>query len=186
MNFADLQARAHATANLKGWHDRPLRDHNGNIDHDRVLAKIALIHSEITEACMEAFEGVLRTVMIDGKPCGLPVELADIVIRVADLAGALDLDLQLGDIETLPWSRRVFEPKFIAHHTLRFALDEATEAVREDDISRLTEALARLVLEVFGSAQFYGVAYNLGLAKAIEVKMAFNDTRPHRHGGKHA
>lgn len=56
-----------------------------------VAEKLALIHSEVSEA-MEAS----RKNLIDDKLThrkGVEVELADAVIRILDLAGALQLDL---------------------------------------------------------------------------------------------
>lgn len=56
-----------------------------------VAQKLCLIHSEISEA----MEGHRKGLMDDKLPhrTMLEVELADAVIRIADLAGALDLDL---------------------------------------------------------------------------------------------
>lgn len=56
-----------------------------------VAAKLCLIHSEISEA----MEGDRKGLMDDHIPYRtmLEVELADAVIRIADLAGALGLDL---------------------------------------------------------------------------------------------
>jgi NTP pyrophosphatase (non-canonical NTP hydrolase) len=56
-----------------------------------VPQKIALIHSEVSEA----FEGYRRDLMDDHLPSrkSIEVELADAVIRIFDLAGALKLDL---------------------------------------------------------------------------------------------
>lgn len=59
--------------------------------------RIALIHSEASEA-LEAYReyGDLdaRTEHPKGKPVGVPSELADIVIRVADLAAIESIDLE--------------------------------------------------------------------------------------------
>lgn len=56
-----------------------------------VAQKLALIHSEISEA----MEGHRKNMMDDHLPSRkmIEVELADAVIRIADLAGALGLDL---------------------------------------------------------------------------------------------
>lgn len=98
-------------AAAKGWWDgiqRPLQP-------ETIAFKLALIHSEVSEAleCVRNGE-MLSRFRDDGKPEGFPSELADIVIRVADLAGAVGIDL----------------------------------------------------------------------SEEIAIKHAFNQTRPHRHGGK--
>lgn len=56
-----------------------------------VATKIALIHSEVSEA----LEGYRSDKMDDKLPDrqAIEVELADVLIRVGDLAGALNLDL---------------------------------------------------------------------------------------------
>ena len=56
-----------------------------------VAEKLALIHSEVSEA----MEGARKNLMDDKLPHRkmLEVELADAVIRILDLAGALQLDL---------------------------------------------------------------------------------------------
>jgi NTP pyrophosphatase (non-canonical NTP hydrolase) len=59
-----------------------------------VVAQLALVTTETSEAveCVRESEWA-ETTREDGKPEGLPSELADIVIRVAQLAYALDIDL---------------------------------------------------------------------------------------------
>lgn len=52
---------------------------------------LCLIHSEISEA-MEAHRKGLKDDKLPERP-GIEVELADALIRIFDLAGALDLDL---------------------------------------------------------------------------------------------
>lgn len=57
--------------------------------------KIALIHSELSEALEEVRAGHApdEVYEVDGKPEGLPIELADAVIRIADLCGYCNIDL---------------------------------------------------------------------------------------------
>lgn len=56
-----------------------------------VAEKLALIHSEVSEA----MEAARKNLMDDKLPHrkGIEVELADAVIRILDLTGALNLDL---------------------------------------------------------------------------------------------
>lgn len=110
MTIDDVIAEAHATAIEKGWHEecREMSDY------------IANIHREVSEA-WEAYRDPSipedqPIIIIRGKPEGVAVELADAVIRIADMCGQLGYDLQ----------------------------------------------------------------------RAIKIKMAYNKTRPYRHGGKRA
>lgn len=58
---------------------------------------IALMHSELSEAFEEYRNGkkINETYYEQGeKPCGIPSELADVVIRVFDFCGGNDIDLE--------------------------------------------------------------------------------------------
>ena len=83
-----LTYAVHTLAQNKGWYDGQDRT------NDAIGAKIALCHSELSEAleCIRTGDTEPR-VTESGKPEGLPSELADVVIRVLDLAGWLQIDL---------------------------------------------------------------------------------------------
>ena len=56
-----------------------------------VAEKLVLIHSEVSEAMEASRKNLMDDKLIHRK--GVEVELADAVIRILDLAGALNLDL---------------------------------------------------------------------------------------------
>ena len=85
LTINELVEVAHYFAASKGfWDDEP-----------NLGEKIALIHSELSEALEEVRAGHKpdEVYEVNGKPEGLPIELADAVIRIADLCGYYDIDL---------------------------------------------------------------------------------------------
>ena len=112
MNITNWVKVCHRTAQDKGlW------------ETDRSFPAVcAMIHAEVSEAveewCVTGDPGIkiVSTGLVMGKPIGVPVELADILIRVFDAAGHYGIDLE----------------------------------------------------------------------EALRQKVKFNETRPHRHGDKHA
>lgn len=75
MNINELCKRTHDISKSKGWHE----------DEREVGTWIALIHSEVSEALEAARVG-------DDE--NFKEELADICIRVFDLCGLMDIDLE--------------------------------------------------------------------------------------------
>ena len=85
LTINELVEVAHYFAASKGfWDDEP-----------NLGEKIALIHSELSEALEEVRAGHKpdEVYEVNGKPEGLPIELADAVIRIADLCGYYNIDL---------------------------------------------------------------------------------------------
>lgn len=81
----DLVKEAYGNAKEKGWWDEPRND----------FELMALIHSEVSEVVEDLRVGkVGLNFEENGKPIGVPSELADILIRVFDYCGARGIDLE--------------------------------------------------------------------------------------------
>ena len=90
---------AHGRSTDAGWWN----DVNLVKDRHVVPAKLCLIHSEISEA-MEGHRKNLSDDKLPHRPM-VEVELADAMIRIADLAGALELDLGGAIVEKMEFNR---------------------------------------------------------------------------------
>lgn len=98
MDIRELVREAHETAMLKGWWQ----------ERRTPLELIVLMHAELSEAVEDHRNGHGTTEVyyetqeapIDSdahvlrKPCGVPIELADVVIRIADFCGHYGIDLE--------------------------------------------------------------------------------------------
>lgn len=91
-SFEELQIAVHETAKEHGWWEGK--------DLTCIPEKLALIHSEISEALEEYRKGSNPSVRyyepsheLTEKPEGFGVELADAVIRIMDLCEWLGIDL---------------------------------------------------------------------------------------------
>lgn len=87
MELKDLLNESFNTAKVKGWHD--LERTFGDL--------IALCHSELSEA-LEDYrkQKNVRLIYYDkkNKPCGVPVEIADLLIRVFDMCRHLSIPIE--------------------------------------------------------------------------------------------
>jgi len=89
MTLNELRDKCHAMAVEKGWYES---------GHRNIGEALMLVVTEVAEAMEEArrSNALLETYFLPSsptKPEGFPIELADVLIRVFDLAGSLGVDL---------------------------------------------------------------------------------------------
>ena len=179
MDLRTLQKETHAIAKDHGWWDEPRTF--GDL--------IALVHSELSEA-LEAYRGKyiwrdwrqLQTYP-NGRPRGVASELADVVIRVADMAEHYGVDLtNLAPVSRSLWDNR--SPVSLKDDAsfgdwLRI-VHKVVSNTSSPRVLLGSHSLARVIRVVQQMAAHYGI----DLDAAIEAKMEYNRTRPYRHGGK--
>jgi NTP pyrophosphatase (non-canonical NTP hydrolase) len=106
LTVEEMQRMAWGNSEAKGFHLFSYPHPTGPHWDNYIASKLALIHSEVSEALEALREGNHAAVLGSnslieteedehpGKPYGFMSELADIVIRVGDLAGIVGGDLE--------------------------------------------------------------------------------------------
>ena len=188
MDLEALQREAHAIAKAHGWWDE-----------ERTFGDlIALVHSELSEA-LEAYRETkwhlsdadvqiwtAEALRLGKKPVGEASELADVVIRVADMAEHYEENLESYVSFYEGKGRQLAYERFASTFgewvaMLHMQLSDACAAwYVHKDRCLWVNALAQTVALVYHMAAHYGI----DLDAAIEAKMEYNRTRSYRHGGK--
>ena len=99
-NINELVQESYQNAFDHGWHDEPRT----------VGDLICLMHSELSEALEEYRNGHQPTEIYynpskPDKPEGIPIELADCIIRVFDFCGKYGIDLQSAIEEKMTYNK---------------------------------------------------------------------------------
>lgn len=102
-----LQDICHSRAKRAGWWSCPKTGEPSTEEYIKASLlpqKLLLIHSEISEACEADRKGLMDSHLPHRS--GVEVELADAVIRIMDLAGALNLDIGGAIAEKMEYNAR--------------------------------------------------------------------------------
>lgn len=184
-----LAKEAHAISKDHGFWENP----------PSVERSVNLMHSEVSELLEDLRDGKAITLFeflppaegqTLGKPVGPVSELADVVIRLLDFAGAHGLSLhgnvdfstfaKNGDVDGWISDMHKSLTRIVAeHHDFPVSLDLArVPAMREAWRARMAKPVFTSICIVFACAEAHGI----DLLDAIRVKMAFNKSRPRKHG----
>lgn len=178
----DWAMKVHANARQKGfWDDsQDIRDDAGAVDPTAFLAKVALMHSEVWEAYVDWKAG--RTHMFlrdDGKPDGLPIEMADIAIRILDTMGGVGINVVVMETRGIYTSGAE-----LLFNRLHGELAEATEQVRVQGSHWTYHAGRHFVTAIDICRELCERLCDERLEAMMEMKHEYNRTRPYRHGKK--
>ena len=183
----ELIEKAHSQAKEMGWWDQPrntgellmlivsecgeaLEAHRSGKQANVPLHDYLTTHGEphddpSSDRWINSFKTNIKDTFED--------ELADIVIRIADLAGGMDMKIRCSIIDSIPSTGNVGEDlMFVTECIAMLGIDKRTKGVWLDDW--LSTAMAA----VSGIAK----AHNIDLWRHIELKLAYNRTRGVRHG----
>ena len=205
MDYEKLCKEADEVSKAKGWQDVP-RSFDGDIAliHEELSEALGEYrsHKGLDESYYEltvvGFDGKKTTDVFSAKekreredsvdlagrplifkPCGIPSELADVVIRIAQYCGTNKVNLPswMANISIRVWPREYLRGLVDFEVFIRYA--HKLVAAVENDASQ-HERFAWCVKYV---ADFCA-SNKVDLDSTIAEKMGYNKTREYRHGGR--
>jgi len=179
----ELQQRLWAVAEEKGWYQT-----SRSICEDFIL-----MHGEVTEIYLEHAHTHAPTEIYcpTGKPEGIPIEIADLCIRILAFSHRYGVNLQTHiDLINLTDHRPTDDILQVLnrwHSLISAAMElwrdgrEITELWDEDNEQR---GCFIHLAELWVEAHMWCSLHTLDLFSLIDQKNLYNQSRPWRHGGK--
>lgn len=191
ITFEEIAKESHATALDKGWWQDGFTDDG----HPKRLfaEQVVNFHAEISEAWECYRSGLMETYIHptwargitqcpSGKPEGFWVEIADLLIRMGDTAGAYKMIMHTGDKYGFMNEKRALNiPEAI--ETLHY---EISLLVRERRLGHAIKELNGQFLAVFDMCFDLALHHKVNLEEVVRLKLEYNKSRPYRHGNKKA
>lgn len=209
MNIKELITEAYETSKSKGWHDPEVDVSLGDrvalchselseaLEEARKHKDLKRIYVELEQIKFKnGIPGLPKRRQVDWepdlsdcKPEGFPIELADVVIRIGDMCGKYGIDLQeyivkeiaLLDVIQLDADQAVPRIGNTVGEAIAWChLDLSLVMAEQMSEARVNLRLAQCVIRIQAICAKYGI----DLDRALRIKMDYNKTRSHRHGGK--
>ncbi len=172
MKLTELQKEIFEINKANGWHDKFVTRLE---QHELFRTEI----DEVYEACQNEEELVWYD--RDGKPEGIAIELADIAIRILDYFSLSGYDVEqfdLVEIDSKITEMSIFEFLAFLHSNISLTTEYVRNGYTElMEIDKLFSVIAHI-------DHFLCVEYSLKLTDLITEKIAYNQTRGYRYGGK--
>lgn len=188
--------------NLNSLRDEVFTINKGNGWHEQQRSfgeLIALVHSEVSEALEDyrngkavnkvwyeykeedgetsRVSGFIRNGVL-GKPCGIPSELADVVIRILDICGLYEWDIEEVHRFKLDSLGEYTFPVHLA------ALHKDLSATFDDEQNVYSHGVESYLDNVIQRIEYICAQYDIDLESIIRQKLEYNKTRGYKHGGK--